>query len=125
MSSEGGASAAKRSRRRTVAFQGESGAFSEAAAKKHFDITHGETVDTQGCASFGDVFASVKNGKTEYGIVPIENSASGTLHAVYDLLLNHALYIVGECSSIEEHVLCALPGTKVESITTVLSHPAM
>ena len=124
MSSSGGG-ASKKSRRHTVAFQGEPGAFSEAAAKKHFDITHGESVDTQGCASFRDVFASVKDGKTEYGIVPIENSASGTLHTVYDQLLNHALYIVGECTAIEEHVLCALPGAKLESITTVLSHPAM
>jgi len=116
---------AKKARRRTVAFQGEVGAFSEAAAKTHFDSVHSEEVDTQGCASFADVFASVKDGKTEYGIVPIENSASGTLHTIYDQLLNHALYIVGECTSIEEHVFCALPGAKVENITTVLSHPAM
>ena len=124
MSGSGGG-AAKRSKRRSVAFQGEAGAFSEAAAIDHFQKIHGEEIDSQGHAEFGDVFVAVATGAFDFGIVPVENSASGTLHTVYDLLLNSSLSIVGECSSIEEHCLCAMPETAVGSLTSVLSHPAM
>ena len=116
---------AKRSKRRSVAFQGEHGAFSEAAAASHFQAVHGEEIDSQGHEDFADVFGAVATGAADFGIVPVENSASGTLHTVYDMLLNSSLSIVGECSSIEEHCLCALPGTALGSVTSVLSHPAM
>ena len=46
--------------------------------------------------------------------MPIENSSSGTLHRVYDMLLASSLYIMGECAFIEEHCLCAKHGVKEE-----------
>ena len=115
----------KRSRRNTVAFKGEPGNFTEAAAKQHFDRTYREEIDTRGFTSFLGVFNCVKEGSTDYGIVPIENSASGTLHSVYDELLNSELFVVGECSRLEEHCLCAPAGTTKEEITNIISHPAM
>ena len=115
----------KKIKKPTVAFKGMKFNFTEAAATQHFEATEGFEVETSPCNSFQEVFEHVKSSKANYGIVPIENSASGTLHSVYDELLNSELYVVGECSRIEEHVLCALPGTKLENVTQLLSHPAM
>jgi arogenate/prephenate dehydratase len=114
----------KRAKRMVVAFRGCPGNFTEAAALQHFNVSFREEVDTKGYVSFEGVFDAVKTG-TDFGIVPIENSVSGTLHNVYDELLNSSLYIVGECSRLEEHCLCALASTKMDSVQNIISHPAM
>jgi hypothetical protein len=59
----------------------------------------------------------------EFSVLPIENSLGGSIHAVYDLLLRYRLHIVGETSVSVNHCLLALPGTKVEELTRVMSHP--
>ena len=56
-------------------------------------------------------------------VQPIENTLGGSIHTVYDLLLRYQVHIVGETSLLINHCLCALPGTKREDITHVLSHP--
>eukprot|EP00937_MAST-01D_sp_MAST-1D-sp2_P003438 g3438.t1 len=119
------AASSKRVKRRSVAFQGSSGAFSQDAAKEHFMRVHGEEVNSTGYIDFQAVFSAVEDGAAEYGIVPIENSASGTLHSIYDLLLNGSLHVVGECSAVEELCLCALPGTAKKDLVKVMSHAAM
>lgn len=60
---------------------------------------------------------------TDWAVLPIENSLGGSIHAVYDLLLRYRLHIVGETSVAVNHCLLALPGTKKEELTRVLSHP--
>jgi len=102
-----------------IAFQGERGAYSEAAALAYF----GRTIETVPCASFDDVFAHVETGLAGRGIIPIENSLAGSIHHNYDLLLRHSLHIVGEKVLRVEHCLIAHPETSVAGIREVWSHP--
>jgi arogenate/prephenate dehydratase len=56
-------------------------------------------------------------------VLPVENSLGGSIHAVYDLLLRYRLHIVGEVSLNINHCIMSLPGSKMEDITKVISHP--
>lgn len=72
---------------------------------------------------FEDVIADVAEGRAVYGVVPIENSSTGGITEVYDLIRKYGVSVVGEkCIKIEHHLL-ALPGAKLEDIKTVYSHP--
>jgi prephenate dehydratase len=101
-----------------IAFQGEPGAYSEAAALRFSDHA-----DLLACESFEDVFASVAAGKVSHGILPVENSIGGSIHRNYDLLLEHDLPIVGEVTLPITHNLMALPGTRLEQVKRIYSHP--
>jgi arogenate/prephenate dehydratase len=59
----------------------------------------------------------------ERAVLPIENSLGGSIHTVYDLLIRYRLHIVGETSVAVNHCLLALPGTKMEDLKRVMSHP--
>lgn len=102
-----------------VAFQGEPGAYSEAAVIAHF----GEGVEPVPCESFEAVFERVASGQCNYGMVPIENSLAGSIHQNYDLLLRYDLKITGEHVLRVEHCLIASPGSSLEDIRVVASHP--
>jgi len=103
----------------TVAFQGEPGAYSEAAALEHF----GPSACTVPCESFDAVFAAVEAGQTDYGLIAIENSLAGSIHHNYDLLIQHSLSIVGEQYLRVHHCLITAPGVKIEDVRRVISHP--
>lgn len=102
-----------------VAFQGEPGAYSEAAALEYF----GAATETQPSESFDAVFAAVASGACQAGLIPIENSLAGSIHRNYDLLLQHQLAIVGEHYLRVQHCLIAQPGTRLADIRRVISHP--
>ena len=101
-----------------IAYQGEPGAFSEAASRQ---IASDATLLP--CKSFEDVFASVNDGGVEYGVLPIENSIGGSIHRNFDLLLEHQLPIVGELEVPVIHHLLALPGRTLDQVTRIYSHP--
>ena len=101
-----------------VVYQGEPGAYSEEAAAGFF----GEEADTAGLPWFGDVFEALAAGKADYAVLPIENSSTGSIRQVYDLLAQYDFYLVGECQVKVEHCLMALPGVALEDIRTVYSH---
>ena len=101
-----------------IAFQGEPGAYSEAAALRFSDHA-----DLLPCEAFEDVFAAVASGKATHGILPVENSIGGTIHRNYDLLLENDLPIVGEVTLPITHNLMALPGTSLKEVRRILSHP--
>ncbi|OFW15591.1 MAG: hypothetical protein A3F69_00795 [Acidobacteria bacterium RIFCSPLOWO2_12_FULL_66_10] len=101
-----------------IAYQGEPGAFSEAAS--HRVDPDAELVP---CRSFEDVFDAVDAGTASYGVVPIENSIGGSIHRNYDLLLAHDLPIVAEVELPVVHHLLALPGATLDGLQRVYSHP--
>jgi prephenate dehydratase len=103
-----------------VAFQGEAGAYSEAGL-----IAYHAPADVQGlpCESFERVFAAVKEGQAEAGFIPIENSLAGSIHQNYDLLLRNDLWVTGEHILRVSHCLIGLPGTTLEGLRKVISHP--
>jgi prephenate dehydratase len=102
-----------------VAFQGEPGAFSEAAAREHF----GAEIETVPCETFDAVFAAVEAGSVDVGLVPIENTLGGSIHRNYDLLIRHQLTITGEHFLRVRHCLIGLPGATLGGIRKVVSHP--
>lgn len=102
-----------------VAFQGENGAYSEEAATGFF----GPSIHTMPCESLDDVFQTVARGGAQYGIVPIENSLEGSISRTYDLLLDSDLRVCGETELRVIHCLIANPGTRLEMVRRVYSHP--
>ena len=102
-----------------IAYQGEPGAYSEAAAL-HFG---GSDVETLPCKTFDEVFEAVVKKRATHGVVPLENSIGGTIHRNYDLLLDHELGITGEVELDIVHCLQALPGMTIPDVKVVYSHP--
>ncbi len=103
-----------------IAFQGEPGAYSEAAVFEHFDR---QEILPIPCESFDGVFAAVTQESCEFGFIPIENSLAGSIHQNYDLLLRNNLWVVGEHYLRVKHCLIGLPGAKLSAIKKVMSHP--
>lgn len=103
-----------------AAFQGEPGAYSEAAVFEHFSLVGISAVP---CESFELVFDAVKSGDCQFGVLPIENSLAGSIHQNYDLLMQNPLWVVGEHYLRVSHCLIALPGAALSDIKTVMSHP--
>src|SRR3989441_5180546 len=101
-----------------IAYQGELGAFSEAAARRV-----NADADLLACRSFEEVFTAVAAGPAGYGVLPIENSIGGSIHRNYDLLIEHHLPIVSEVEIPVVHHLLALPGTAMPGIKKIYSHP--
>ncbi|MFA6646548.1 MAG: 3-deoxy-7-phosphoheptulonate synthase [Sphaerochaetaceae bacterium] len=103
-----------------IAFQGERGAYSEQAIKTVFD----EDADTLPCRSFSDVFDAVAHGEARYGVVPVENTLGGTINETLDLLHSHPdVTVVGEKQIRIRHNLIGLPGSSLDKVTKVFSHP--
>jgi prephenate dehydratase len=101
-----------------IAYQGEPGAFSEAAARR-IDPDAQLTPSK----SFEEVFERVSADPATWGILPFENSIGGSIHRNYDLLLSHELPIVAEVELPVVHHLLALPGATLEGLRRVYSHP--
>jgi chorismate mutase/prephenate dehydratase len=105
-----------------VAFQGIEGAYSHLAAKQFFSSSS-DRVAYLGFESFEKVIEAVETGQADQAILPIENTTSGGINEVYDLLLHTRLAIVGEVKYLVDHCLVALKPIKVSEIRRVVSHP--
>jgi prephenate dehydratase len=101
-----------------IAYQGEPGAYSEAAARQV-----NNDAPLVPCKSFEDVFATVEGGPATHGVLPIENSIGGSIHRNFDLLLEHHLPIVGEVEVPVVHHLLAMPATSLDQVKRIYSHP--
>lgn len=101
-----------------VAYQGEAGAFGHQACLAF--LPDHEPVPV---ARFADVLAAVEAGETERGMLPLENSIAGPVEEVSGLLALSRLPIISEhMLPIRMHLL-GLPGSKLEDIRIVASHP--
>ncbi|MCE1275053.1 MAG: prephenate dehydratase [Chlorobiaceae bacterium] len=98
-----------------IGYQGEPGAYSEIAALRFGT--------PQPFESFDEVFSAVVRKKTDYAVIPIENSLGGSIHQNYDLLQNQPVVILAETFVKVVHCLQGLPGSSVENARKVLSHP--
>jgi prephenate dehydratase len=101
-----------------IAYQGEPGAFSEAAARRV--EPEAQLLPSK---SFEEVFERVASDPATWGVLPFENSIGGSIHRNYDLLLSHDLPIVGEVELPVVHHLLALPGATLDGLRRVYSHP--
>ena len=102
-----------------VVYQGVPGAYSYAAMFNFF----GKDVDNFNVPTWRECMEAVKQGKADYAVLPIENSNAGIVADVYDLLQEYNNYIIAETYVKIEHLLLGLPGTELENVTAVYSHP--
>jgi prephenate dehydratase len=102
-----------------AAFLGEIGTFSHKACTQYF----GNQVAAVPAPSFKAIFQSVKNGDVDFGVVPVENSLTGSIHENYDLLLEYDLRIVGEITLRIIHHLVGHPEAKIDTIRRIFSPP--
>lgn len=101
-----------------VAYYGETGSYTEQAMQEYFKTE----VTGIPMGTFGEVMQAIKEGKAEYGVLPIENSSTGTLSDIYDLLAEYDNLIIGEHVVKIEHNLWGLPGAEISGIRKVYSH---
>lgn len=100
-----------------VACQGIEGAYSQIAAErifKHPVIIYHD--------AFEGVFDAVEKGCCDFGVLPIENSAAGSVNQVYDLMMAHDFHVVRTARIKVDHNLLAKPGASLEGIRHVYSH---
>lgn len=102
-----------------VVFQGSEGSYSQAAMQQYF----GDKIRSFHVDSFRDAMIAIDDGAADFAVLPIENSTAGIVSEIYDLLVEFENYIVGEQIIQIRHCLMATPGTKLEDIETVYSHP--
>jgi len=102
-----------------VAFQGEAGAFSEAAAVQLL----GGKITTVARPTFDATFRAIAEGAADALLVPVENSLAGSVVRVYDLLLESQLSIAAETILRIEHQLIGCPGGSLRELRSVASHP--
>ena len=102
-----------------VGFQGEPGAFSEAAAARLL----GEAIRTVPRPTFDATFQAIAEGAADALLLPVENTLAGSVLRVYDLLLESPLEMCGETILPIEHQLMGMPGAKREELVAVASHP--
>jgi len=111
--------ASKRIQGAGVAFQGETGAYSEEAASQFF----GSSIRLNSCESLEDVFKAVERDEVQFGVVPAENSLEGSISRTFDLLLDSSLRVYGEKELRVVHCLIGVPEARLDLIKRVYSHP--
>ncbi len=111
--------ASKKIQKVAVAYQGEPGAYTEAAALRFF----GESTRGFPYESLDEVFEVVELGDVPFAMVPVENSLEGSITRAYDLLLDSPLMVCGETEMRISHCLIAMEGVGLDTVKIVYSHP--
>jgi prephenate dehydratase len=101
-----------------VAYQGAAGAYSEEGVLTAFPESEHMPLQT-----IRKVFEAVEVGRADYGVVPMDNSQAGSINETYDLFLKHGLHLVEETVVRVNHCLMALPGSNLDELVEVISHP--
>ncbi len=105
-----------------IAFLGPKGSYSHLAARQ-YAARHFDQLIECGCQKFQDIFIQVETGQADYAILPIENTSSGSINEVYDLLQHTSLSIVGELTNPINHCVLIAGDSDLSQIETVYSHP--
>jgi len=105
----------------SVAFLGDKGSYSYLASHRYFS-RRAEKIVECGCQSFAEIMKQVESGHVDYGMLPIENTSSGSINEVYDVLQQTNLSIVGEITQPIEHCLLTAVNTNLNKIKTIYAH---
>ena len=105
----------------SVAFLGDKGSYSYLASHRYFS-RRAEKIIESGCQNFIDILQQVESGQVDYGMLPVENTSSGSINEVYDLLQHTNLSIVGEITQPIKHCLLTAVNTNIENIKTIYAH---
>ena len=105
----------------SVAFLGDKGSYSYLASHRYFS-RRAEKIIESGCQSFAEIMQQVESGSVDYGMLPVENTSSGSINEVYDVLQHTNLSIVGEITQPIEHCLLTAVNTKLNKIKTIYAH---
>ena len=106
--------------KRKVAIQGIAGSYHDIAARRYFE---GDEMETIPCNTFRDVIQSIKKDPSILGLMAIENTIAGSLLQNHELIRESGFSVIGEYKLRISHSLVALPGTKLEDVVEINSHP--
>lgn len=101
-----------------IAFCGTLGAFAHIATTKLFP-----TAKKSAYGDFASAYSSVVNGECDAAVLPLENSYNGEVGQVTDLMFSGTLYVNDMLELAVTQDLVVLPGTKLDDIKEVVSHP--
>ena len=104
--------------KKTIAYQGVEGAYSEQACKNAYPNMH-----PIACETFQDAMWMVEQGDADLAMIPLENSTAGRVEEIYRLIPKMALHVIAEHFEPVVHCLLALKGAKIEDLKCVASHP--
>ncbi|WP_150538364.1 prephenate dehydratase [Actinobacillus vicugnae] len=106
----------------SIAFLGMRGSYSNMASRQFAKKYQGSLIELS-CDSFQQVFDKVNQGEAEFGVLPLENTTSGSINDVYDLLQHTDLAVVGELAYPIKHCVLANGNIDLAEIDTLYSHP--
>ena len=104
--------------KKTIAYQGVQGAYSEQACRNAYEM-----YETIACDTFHEAMWMVESGDADLAMIPLENSTAGRVEEIYRLIPKMALHVIAEHFEPIVHCLLALPDVKVEDLKYVASHP--
>ena len=110
------------SRDTSVAYLGTKGSYSHVAATKFFEGFLGK-IEAFGCENFEQIVGNVETHNCEFGVLPVENSSSGSINEVLDILQTTKSTIVGEQFLQIDHSILGIKNISLNNITDVYSHP--
>ena len=106
----------------TVAIQGIDGSYSQLAAQQYFDHK-GTSVNYVRSPTFAAAISAVQRGEADVAVLPIENTTSGAISEVYDLLLESNLRFVGDVRFRIRHCLLGVEGASISELRRIYCHP--
>ncbi|MCG8433624.1 MAG: chorismate mutase, partial [Gammaproteobacteria bacterium] len=105
-----------------VAMQGGTGSYSYIAAERFFSLRN-DTFMHLSCKSFSAAIAKVEKGEADYAVLPIDNTTSGGINEVYDILADTSLALIGEECVPIKHCLLARAHIPVQQLQKLYAHP--
>ena len=106
----------------TVSIQGIAGSYSFLASQQYFGAK-GVDVSFITSRTFSEAIENVRAGRADVTVIPIENTTSGAITEVYDLLLESGLHLTGDIKFKVRHCLLGLEGASIGGMRKIYCHP--